>query len=116
YWNAGHNPGIVMAPDGRWRRLDSVGLPIGMLQGRGWQAAETQMAAGELLALYSDGLTEANAADGEEYGLDRLADLLAGLRTAALPEILDRARMAMDTWAEGIAQSDDQTLLLLRRS
>lgn len=115
YLNAGHNPALVISPDGSLRQLTSGGLPIGLMEGSRWREQETCLDSGELLCVYSDGLTEANAPDGEELGLDRLAELLVAGRERSLEDQVATIRERLDTWAAGTAQSDDQTVLLLRR-
>ncbi|MGH9379992.1 MAG: PP2C family protein-serine/threonine phosphatase [Thermoanaerobaculia bacterium] len=115
YINAGHNPAVVVSADGSSRLLPSGGLPIGLLEGSRWQEQETRLAPGELLCVYSDGLTEANAADGEELGLDRLTGLLVAGRDRPLADLMDDLRAQLDAWAADTPQSDDQTVLLLRR-
>lgn len=115
YLNAGHNPALVVSPDGSLRQLTSCGLPIGLMEGSRWREQETRLESGELLCVYSDGLTEANAPDGEELGLDRLAELLVAGREGSLENQVATIRERLDTWAAGTAQSDDQTVLLLRR-
>ena len=69
-----------------------------------------------MLCLYSDGITECTAPNDEEYGLERLERLLRTERERPLPEIARRVDGAMLEFAAGSAQSDDQTLVLLRRT
>src|SRR5262249_23163449 len=59
FCNAGHNPPFVVRGDGRVERLDVCGLPLGLMPGGAYQSRETQLERGDLLVLYSDGVTEA---------------------------------------------------------
>lgn len=116
YINAGHNPGVVLGTDGSLRHLDSSGLPLGLMPSGSYDAETLQLDAGDLVCLYSDGITECEAPDEEQYGLDRLVDLLREHRDDPLDEILAAIDRAMLAWADGQPQGDDQTVVLLRRS
>jgi sigma-B regulation protein RsbU (phosphoserine phosphatase) len=74
------------------------------------------MQPGDLLCLYTDGITEAAAPDDEEFGLDRLAELIADGRREPIDQLLSRIGEAVSLFAADAPQADDQTLLLLRRS
>ena len=74
------------------------------------------LAPGDLLCLYSDGITEAVSPSDEEFGLDRLAALLGDASRDPLCEVVSRIDREVSAHAAGLPQGDDQTLLLLRRS
>lgn len=115
YLNAGHEPGLVVGTDGAVRRLGANGVPVGMLPGSRWRVCEETLAAGEVLCLYSDGLTEAASPDGEEFGLERLQRALVELRERPLQELADDLDRRISEFGGGAAPGDDQTLLLARR-
>lgn len=116
YLNAGHNPGLLVRCDGRVEHLSSAGLPLGLLpQGR-YATASIELARGDLVCLYSDGITEAEAPDEEEYGLDRLIALLRAECRRPLPDIIQAIDRTITEFAQGRPQGDDQTVVLLRRS
>lgn len=115
YVNAGHNPGLVLRAGGGLEQLGSGGLPLGLLPGASYRIQEIALGPGDLLCLYSDGITEAAAPDDEEFGVERLADLLAEGREAPIDDLLSRIGEAVSLFAAGAPQGDDQTLLLLRR-
>jgi sigma-B regulation protein RsbU (phosphoserine phosphatase) len=75
----------------------------------------TTVEPGDLLCLYSDGITEAVGPDDVEFGFDRLAGLLAESREMPLDELMQRIDREVSAHAGGLAQGDDQTVLLLRR-
>ncbi len=76
---------------------------------------QLRLESGDLLCLYSDGITEAASPDDEEFGLDRLAALLAEGRQESLQHLVARIDRAVVQFAAGRPQGDDQTIVLLRR-
>lgn len=116
YANAGHLPGLVLSRDGEPRWLARTGLPLGLLPGSSYAPAETELGAGDLLVLYTDGYTEAENLQAEEFGQDRLLAACAGLRSSPLPAFAAALDAALDTFTGDTALSDDRTLLLLRRT
>jgi sigma-B regulation protein RsbU (phosphoserine phosphatase) len=69
----------------------------------------------EIILIYSDGITEAESPPEEEFGNDRLIDVLRQNREAPLGDVLDAIRRAVGEHTQGRPQGDDQTLVLLRR-
>lgn len=116
YVNAGHNPGLLLRADGRVEELGSGGVPLGLLPGSRYQAREVTVEPGDLLCLYSDGITEAESVEEEEHGTERLCNVLRAHRGAlALGEVLDAIRESVEVFSRGRPQGDDQTLLVARR-
>jgi sigma-B regulation protein RsbU (phosphoserine phosphatase) len=115
-FNAGHNPGLLVRPSGEITHLRSGGMPMGLLSGASYRSQSLEVRPGDLLCLYSDGITECTSPADEEYGLDRLEALLRSQRERPLPEIARGVDGAMIDFAAGSPQSDDQTLVLLRRT
>ncbi len=114
YVNAGHNPGVVLDPAGNVRQLPSTGLPVGLLPGGSFQRSSVDLAPGDLVCFYSDGLTEATNRADEEYGLSRLIACLDTHREQPLPSIIRALDEAVTAFADGQPQGDDQTVVLLR--
>jgi len=113
FLNAGHNPGLLLTRDGP-TLLASGGPPIGILPQAVYREAAVVLAPGDTLVLYTDGITEAvNAAD-EEFGMQRLIALaLEGLGES--PSVLSsRIFGAVSEFTRGVAQYDDQTVLIAR--
>ena len=112
YSNAGHLPALVIR-GARTLRCREGGIPIGLFEGATYDTGVLTLAPGDLLALFTDGVTEAPGPDGEEFGEDRLADLLrartGGSLEAALRAVLD----ALLDWS-GPTAHDDVTLVLAR--
>lgn len=116
YVNAGHNPGLLLRRDGQVEELNAGGVPLGLLLGSRYQEREVALGPGDFLCLYSDGITEAESVDDEEFGTDRLVDLLRAYReNPSLQEALEAIQRAVGEFSQGRPQHDDETLLLLRR-
>jgi phosphoserine phosphatase RsbU/P len=116
YVNAGHNPGLLLRSDGRVDELGASGLPLGLLVGSRYTEREVAVDPGDLLCLYSDGITEAESVTDEEFGTERLTELLrAHPDEAPLEQLLVAIQRAVGDFSQGRPQNDDQTLLLLRR-
>jgi sigma-B regulation protein RsbU (phosphoserine phosphatase) len=109
----GHTPLLVVGDDGT-TQVASQGPMLGIRQGVSYESETLSVKAGDLLAFYTDGITEARRADGEQYGPERLAAVLADCRHDALPAILTTVWEAVDTFRSGEPPGDDATLLLAR--
>ncbi|MEO8505230.1 MAG: SpoIIE family protein phosphatase [Acidobacteriota bacterium] len=116
YVNAGHNPGLLIRADGSSTTLEPGGLPLGLLAGGAYRCESLHMGPGDLLCLYSDGITEAASPSEEEFGLDRLCALLTQYRGAHLQELVQLIDVEVREFSAGQPQGDDQTLVLLRRA
>jgi len=115
YVNAGHNPALLRRASGAIEELTSSGMPLGLLAEARFDTADVQLAPGDLLCLYSDGITEAESPSGEEFGGARLGDLLAAGADLQLAELVGTIDRAVTEFAAGRPQGDDQTVVLLRR-
>jgi serine phosphatase RsbU (regulator of sigma subunit) len=116
FTNAGHNPALLFRSDGSIESLESHGMPLAMLPGNTYGQDERIMKAGDLLVLYTDGITEATDAHGEELELTGLRALLSPVRNHPLPELEHRIEDALDAFTGGGLPSDDRTLVLIRRT
>ena len=113
---AGHLDNVIVRSDGSIVPLASTGLPLGLLEGGGpYGETAHRLDAGDLVVLYSDGVTDAQNADGEEFGDRRLHDLLAASSGAAPDAVADAVLLAVDGFVDGAPQFDDITILVLRR-
>lgn len=116
FTNAGHNPALLFRSDGSIESLESHGLPLAMLPGNTYGQDERAMKAGDLLVLYTDGITEATDAAGEELELAGLRALLSPVRNHPLPDLEHRIEEALEAFTGGGPPSDDRTLVLVRRT
>jgi len=113
--NAGHCPPMIVRADGEIESIDSTGPVVGVLSSSQWTTFETILDAGESLVLYSDGVSEAESCDGEEFGVRRLAAALKAAPERRTPEeIAEHLHRAVDQHAGG-ARKDDLTILAITR-
>jgi phosphoserine phosphatase RsbU/P len=115
YVNAGQNPPLLRRADGSFERLGGTGIALGMFEGSTYDAVDTVVRPGDLLVLYSDGITEAENPAGqpfEETGLERFLAAHGGESPAALaPAIL----AAIEAHARDSRFTDDLTVLILQK-
>ncbi|MDR3718671.1 MAG: SpoIIE family protein phosphatase [Bryobacteraceae bacterium] len=116
YVNGGHNEGIVLRASGEVELLNATGMPVGLLPNRTYESGALQLDPGDLLALYTDGVTEADNLEEEEFGLDRTIECLKAHRDEEPERILDHLFEAIDGFAGGAPQHDDITALVLKRT
>jgi len=116
YVNAGHNPPILLEAGGGVRRLESTGFCLGMFSGVDYGSGSVRLAPGDLLCLFTDGITEGRKADREDFGEERLLALLrgnAGLEArVVMAKVFDEVR----DFTGCADPSDDMTLVIVRRS
>ena len=114
--NAGHNPALIIHPGGSFEELDAQGLPLAMLPGQPYGECTIQMQRGDLLAVYTDGITETTNPSGEEYGPEFLTSVLVAGRQDSLMALDATVLGELDRFAQGAPYLDDRTLLMLRRN
>jgi len=115
YCNAGHNPPLVIERGGALARLETGGLALGVLEGARYEDGAGEVPHGALLALYTDGVTEAQAPSDELWGEEPLIEALTSGRDLPLATLGRHVIQAMRSFEAGRAASDDVTLLLARR-
>jgi len=110
--NAGHCPILIARQKGGVERVDSSGLPLGILPIGGYQTAHLTLEIGDLVVLYTDGFTEAEDSDEQEFGVERVCDVIDGAAggaagaTAALFS-------AVEEFTQGRPLHDDATLVVV---
>jgi sigma-B regulation protein RsbU (phosphoserine phosphatase) len=112
YVNAGHYAPVLLGSAGG-RQLSEGGFPLGMFPTSEFQTGSVTLQCGDLLALYSDGLTEAVSKDGEEFGDARLQAEIEKQSDKPIAEIQAGVLEAVRRWA-GDELDDDMTLLIVR--
>lgn len=115
FCNAGHNPGLLVRRSGDVERLGTSGPPIGLMPGLAFSGFETTMKTGDLLVLYTDGITEAENPDEEEFGIERLEAVCREHRTQEPGRFGDSVGRCLDEFAQGVPFADDRTLVVLKR-
>jgi phosphoserine phosphatase RsbU/P len=113
YCNAGHNPPIVFGSGGL-RRLATGSMPVGFFEHAPYEDVEEQLAAGDVVVIYSDGVTEALDIHGQEFSEDRLIELVRQHYRTDAAALLDRIVQDVQTFARGAPQYDDVTALVIK--
>jgi sigma-B regulation protein RsbU (phosphoserine phosphatase) len=113
YANCGHNPPVVLRRDGSLERLAPTAPVVGLFDDWQCSTSEIRLASGDLLVLFSDGITEAFDDAGQEFGEARLVELLRAHRQRRAGDLVD-AVLAEVRRFSGTTQEDDQTLVVAR--
>lgn len=116
YANAGHNQALLVRASGEVELLGPTGTPLGLLPASEYTAAEVQLARGDTLILYTDGITEAANPQEEEYGLERLTELCREHRTSSLDDLAGVIERELDEFVQGVPYADDRTVVMARHS
>jgi serine phosphatase RsbU (regulator of sigma subunit) len=113
YCNAGHNPAILVRADGRIQRLDKGGPALSRLfSGTPFQDGDEELCDGDRIVLFTDGVSEARDAGGNDYGEDRLERVIAANREAPARELIATIVDSVSSFCRGRAD-DDLTLVAL---
>ena len=116
FLSAGHSPPILKRQDGRIERLESENIPLGIELKEIYKTGVTRLEAGDLLVIYTDGVTEARNDDQEQFGEARLLSLLQAVGQEGSALTLSNIMHVLDDFVGGAAQHDDITCLIVRRS
>lgn len=114
--SAGHTPACLVRANGAVEWLRSTGMPLGLLPGATYAPGEASLDPGDTLVVYSDGYTEAEDPNGEEFGQDRLADVVAGNAGLEPAELASTIDAALDAYVAGQPFADDRTIVVIRRT
>ena len=116
---AGHNPPLLLRASGRVEQFQPGGISLGMDPGplfsQSLEVSHVDLAPGDSLILYTDGIVEAMNHDGVEYGLERFAQILQNLTAAAPEEVVEGVVTDLARHVAGAEASDDITLVVARR-
>jgi serine phosphatase RsbU (regulator of sigma subunit) len=120
YSNAGHNPPVLVrknTPSGatHFDQLEGGGMILGILPMAQYQEFQVHMEPGDILVLYSDGVTEAANPADEDFGEQRLSDLVASLRDRPAKEIVEAIHAEVAKFTQGAPPADDITVVVARR-
>jgi sigma-B regulation protein RsbU (phosphoserine phosphatase) len=113
YCNAGHNPQLIVGKSG-FRRLECGGPIVGLFEGASYEEETVTLARGDWLIVFSDGVSEALSASGEEYGESRILTCVQEHADAEPQKLLEALFSNVREFARGAAQSDDITAMVLR--
>ena len=116
YSNGGHNAPMFVRRSGDVERLDKGGLPIGMMQGVAYQEASVAFDRGDVLVIYSDGITESINEREEEFDEERLIEVVKDNLGRSASGIRDRIDEALSRFVGTTAPVDDMTLMIIKRT
>ena len=115
YCSAGHNPPLVRSSDGALRFLEvDPGLVVGFEENSRWDSRTLRLKSGDIVFLYTDGVTEAENSKQEAFSEERFRTSISGLRSSDLAQIVNGVRQDIARHTQGQPQFDDITLLALK--
>src|SRR5205823_6603087 len=112
--NAGHNPALVARADGTIEQLESGGLPLGLMEYSEYEPGFTRLGNGEALIIYSDGVSEANNIKEEEFGMERLIQVVQANVSRSASGIRDKVESALSDFTGTAPANDDITLVIVK--
>jgi len=116
YTNAGHNPPLVVRAKGGFETLGGAGgMILGILPMAQYQEANVVLDPGDILVLFSDGVTEAVDPQDHDFGEERLANLVGLMRDRPSAEIVEAVHRAVHAFTQGAPAADDITVVIARR-
>ena len=115
YTNAGHVPPVLIR-EGSAIHLETTGTIVGAFPGIRYEESHIRFHPGDLLVATTDGVTECENAAGDQFGEDRLIELLLENSNKPLDELIDIIVRAVNGWAHDLPGQDDTALLLARRA
>jgi sigma-B regulation protein RsbU (phosphoserine phosphatase) len=114
YSNAGHNPPLLIKANGETRFIESGEQPLGMFQGTRYHEYHVMFEPGDVFFLYTDGATEAESPEGEEFGRDRLVEAVKESRDKPAREMIATIQMAVLEWTANAGANDDVTFFIIK--
>lgn len=113
--NAGHNPPLIARTNGTIEQLASSGFPLGILGFATYELGEITLTHGDVLVIYSDGVNETVNTREEEFGVERLAQVIKENLDKSAAGLRDRIESALSKFADGADAPDDITLVIVKR-
>jgi phosphoserine phosphatase RsbU/P len=112
--NAGHLPPLLVHGD-NLIDIEATGLPIGMFSNEQFSSKKIELHPDDTLLLFTDGLTEAENISGDEYGKDRLIELLPRCNLESVDELINSIMKDLYNFQSGKTVTDDLTIMAIRR-
>jgi sigma-B regulation protein RsbU (phosphoserine phosphatase) len=112
YSNAGHNPPLLVRPNGSIARLTEGGMVLGVFPDTAYEQAELPLTSGDRLVFYTDGITEARNPAGDEFGEDSLGEAAAAVRALSAAVMKDSLLQTVNAFTGGQFE-DDATLIVV---
>ncbi len=114
YTNAGHNPPLLLDKDGNAKFIDKGSLPLGMFRETRYHEYYLTTEPGDVLLLYTDGVTEAQNSQGEEFGRARLAEAARANQQLSARDLITAVKDEVMEWTDGIGATDDVTFFVIK--
>lgn len=114
YSNAGHNPPLLIKADRSYKFVDYGDLPLGMFRAMRYHQHFVRLEKGQVLVLYTDGITEAATTEGEEFGRERLAKMVLEGINLSSKEMIDFIRKGVQDFTDRKFLDDDGTLFIIK--
>jgi len=115
YCNAGHNPPLLIHPSGETSCLEAIhGIPLGIFDNVEYSSGTVRFSAGDLLFLYTDGVTEAIRKDDAFYGEERMVEFIRNNHNLSPAGLIKLLKQDVQEWMKGVEQADDITLLVVK--
>jgi phosphoserine phosphatase RsbU/P len=114
YTNAGHNPPILLDKEGNFTFIERGSVPLGMFRDTRYHEYYLTTNPGELLVLYTDGVTEAQNPQGEEFGRERLAEAVKKYRHLDARQLITTVHKEVIDWTDGRGATDDVTFFVIK--
>lgn len=115
YCNAGHDPPYLLSPKGTFKRLKTGGIVLGFINEFAYSEETLPLAKGDILFLFSDGVTEAMNPAEEEFGEERLEQILTHHLDKSAAELIDIVLKEIQGYMAGATQADDITIVTIKR-
>jgi len=113
--HAGHCPGLLRRAEGSVITVESTGLPLGIVPDARYTAVHGRLKPGDLVVLYTDGLTEAENAAGDELGVERLEELVRAMDPEDVDTLCEQILDGVRRFAGDVPLADDATLVVLKK-
>jgi sigma-B regulation protein RsbU (phosphoserine phosphatase) len=116
YANAGHDPAIIYSMDGSIKELPATGLPVGLFESADYEEEKVTLNPEDVLVVFSDGITESMDTKSDQFGRDRIIEALEKTKGHPVNDIAKALLDSVTQFSTGAPQSDDMTLLILKRT
>ncbi len=113
--NAGHNPPLLLRADGTTDELGEGGVALGVLEETHYEERPVAITAGDVIVLYTDGVSEAENEQGEQFGVERLERIVRANPEHTARELMQDVVAAVLDWAGEKGLGDDLTLMIVRK-
>jgi serine phosphatase RsbU (regulator of sigma subunit) len=115
YTNAGHNPPLLLRESSTIEKLGPTGIAFGLMGDTYYREAQVMVEVGDVLVCYTDGVTDAIDEVGQQYGIERLLEVVQRVRTLSAERIVQAILSDLATHTGELPAFDDVTLMVLKR-